>query len=301
MSYYRYSNSSYYRPSFFGGFSFFPPVIKALLISNVSLYLLAMFFGMFQFNGFPLEYFINYIFALYPFGKGFQVWQLVTYMFMHGGLFHLLFNMLALWMFGMELENTWGSRKFLLYYLICGLGAGVTHLIVSPLFGVSGPTVGASGAIYGVLLAYGILFPERPIFVYFLLPIRAKYFVLLYIGFELFSGITGTQDGIAHFAHLGGAAVGLIMLMIDRQGFRFGQMFSKSRLRYVQPEYYQKTPTVSGREDISDATYYDIRNDEERATQQRLDEILDKINQSGYQSLTYEEKQFLFEASKRLN
>src|SRR6202008_2569552 len=145
---------------------------------------------------------------LYPVGQGFYPWQLFTYMFMHGGLMHLLFNMFALWMFGMELENTWGSRKFMLYYLICGVGAGLSNLFIGPLFGPAGPTVGASGAIYGVLIAFGMMFPDRPIFVYFLLPIRARYFVLIYITLEVYAGITGTADGIAHFAHLGGAAVG---------------------------------------------------------------------------------------------
>ena len=294
MSYYRTTSSSYYRPSFFGGFSFFPPVIKALLISNVALFLLATFFGLFELNGFPLAYYINYIFALYPINNGFAFWQLLTYMFMHGGFMHLLMNMFALWMFGMELENTWGSRKFLIYYLVCGLGAGLTHLFISPLFGVSGPTVGASGAIYGVLLAYGMLFPDRPIFLYFLLPIKARYFVILYILFEVFSGVTGTQDGIAHFAHLGGAAVGIILLMLDQRGLGWNRLFSRSRLRYVQPEYHYSNPMAVRKEEITDATYYDVHNDEERATQQRLDEILDKINQSGYQSLTQEEKQFLF-------
>ncbi len=300
MSYYRSTSSNYYRPSFFGGFTFFPPVIKALLISNVALYFIASFFGMFNLNGLPLEYYINYIFALYPLHHGFGVWQLITYMFMHANFMHLLFNMLALWMFGMELENTWGSRKFILYYLICGLGAAFTQLFISPMFGAAGPTVGASGAIYGVLIAYGILFPDRPIFIYFLLPIKARYFVILYILIELFSGVTGTQDGVAHFAHLGGAAVGFIMLMLDQRGIEWKRLFPRKSPRYVQPMYHYTSPRVSSREDISDATYEDLSKGEGGPNQQRLDEILDKINQSGYQSLTEEEKQFLFEASKRL-
>ncbi len=301
MSYYRSTSSNYYRPSFFGGFTFFPPVIKALLISNVALYFIASLFGMFKLQGEPLEYFINYIFALYPLGHGFGVWQLVTYMFMHANFMHLLFNMLALWMFGMELENTWGSRKFALYYLICGLGAAFTQLVVSPMFGAAGPTVGASGAIYGVLIAYGILFPDRPIFVYFLLPIKARYFVILYILIELFSGVTGTQDGVAHFAHLGGAAVGFIMLLLDRRGIEWKRLFPRKGPTYVPPQYHYTSPRVNTREDISDATYEDLHKNDDEPSQQRLDEILDKINQSGYQSLTDEEKRFLFEASKKLN
>ncbi|MBI5215876.1 MAG: rhomboid family intramembrane serine protease [Ignavibacteriae bacterium] len=299
MSYYRYTSSSYHRPSFFGGFSFFPPVIKALLISNVALFLLVNFFGMFQIGGVPLQYFLNYVFALFPLGYGFEVWQLFTYMFMHGGFMHLFMNMFALWMFGMELENVWGSKKFLIYYLTCGLGAAFVHLLISPLFGVSGPTVGASGAVYGVLLAYGMLFPDRPIFLYFLLPIRARYFVILYILFELISGVTGTQDGIAHFAHLGGALVGFIYLLVDQHRLGLPSMFKKKPMFYAQPQY--RYTATRPQEEVGEATYEDIQSDDKTETQSRLDEILDKINQSGYQSLTEEEKRFLFEESKRLN
>src|SRR5690242_6697212 len=196
-SYYRYNSPNYYRPSFFGGFKFFPPVIKALLISNVAVTVAMWMAAPFRVSGYPLAEIGEMLFALFPFGRGFYPWQLVTYMFMHAGLMHLAFNMFALWMFGMELENTWGSRKFLIYYMICGVGAGLSNLLISPLFGQAGPTVGASGAIYGVLLAFGMMFPDRPIFVYFLLPIRARYFVLIYIGLELYAGVTGTNDGVA--------------------------------------------------------------------------------------------------------
>ena len=112
-------------------------------------------------------------------------------MFLHGGFWHLFLNMLALWMFGVELEYTWGSRRFLIYYLLCGLGAGIVNLLVAPLLGQAAPTVGASGAIFGVLIAFGMLFPDRPIYLYLLLPVRAKYFVLGYIALELFYGVTG--------------------------------------------------------------------------------------------------------------
>ena len=170
MSYYRYQNSSYQRPSFFGGFQYFPPVIKTLLISNVAVFFLSNIFSLFRLYDVPLSVFIHAYLPLYPIGEGFHFFQLFTYMFMHGGIMHLLFNMFALWMFGMELENTWGSKKFLYYYMLCGVGAGISNLLVSPLFGVSAPTVGASGAVYGILLAFGMMFPDRPIFVYFLLP-----------------------------------------------------------------------------------------------------------------------------------
>jgi len=300
MSYYQYSSSSYYRPSFLGGFKFFPPVIKALLISNVAIFFLSSFFGLFRINGLPLSAVIDVIFPLYPLGYGFQFWQLFTYMFMHGGLMHLLFNMFALWMFGMELENTWGSRKFLFYYLLCGLGAGLSNLFIGPLFSAGGPTVGASGAIYGVLIAFGIMYPDRPIFIYFLLPIRARYFVLLYILIEIYAGVTGTPDGVAHFAHLGGAAVGLVYLMLEQRGLSFNRLFTGKKLKYVNggKEYEYAN---SDRWNVSDAKYFDSHDEGDRFNQERVDEILDKISQNGYQSLTEEEKKILFEASKKLN
>ncbi len=297
MSYFRSTNSNYYRPSFFGGFKFFPPVIKALLISNVAVYFLTSFFGLFRIGSLSLGAIIGAVFPLYPLGDGFQIWQLFTYMFMHGGLMHLLFNMIALWMFGMELENVWGSRKFLTYYLACGIGAGLSTLLIAPLFAAAGPTVGASGAIYGVLIAFGMMFPDRPIFIYFLLPIKARYFVILYIGLELYAGVTGTSDGIAHFAHLGGAAVGFVFLMIDQRKLPFERLWSHTRERFSTRQQVSRYSY----QNVSDAKYDDTPDPEERVNQQQIDEILDKISQHGYKSLTDGEKKKLFDASKRLN
>ncbi len=306
MSYYRYSGSNYYRPSFFGGFKFFPPVIKGLLISNVTLFLLADFFGMFRIGSVHLVTIINSIFALYPLGDGFQVWQLFTYLFMHGSFLHLLFNMFALWMFGMELENTWGSRKFLTYYIVCGIGAGISNLLVGPLFGPAAPTVGASGAIYGVLLAFGLMYPDRPIFVYLLLPIRARYFVILYILLELYAGVNGSSDGVAHFAHLGGAAVGFVFLLIDWDKIPLRAWWRQWRMSATTPSRYGNSITrerYKTRDEISDARYYDVHgpDEDENVDQERIDEILDKISKHGYQSLSEEEKKILFDASKKLN
>lgn len=303
MAYYRYSDTNYYRPSPFGGFKFFPPVIKVLLISNTVIFILAAFFGMFRFGSVPLQAIIMYVFALYPLGDGFQVWQLFTYQFMHGGFMHLLFNMFALWMFGMELENHWGSRKFLFYYLLCGVGAGLTHLFIGPLFAPPGPTVGASGAVYGVLLAFALMYPNRPIFLYFLLPIRARYFILVYILLELYAGVTGSSSGVAHFAHLGGAAVGFVFLLIDWDKIPLRRWLYEFQMYMKRPYRYGDDSHRRYRDEISEARYSDMNDgDEEKgAYPQRIDEILDKISKSGYQSLTEEEKRILFEASKKLN
>ncbi len=297
-----YNNSgNYYRPSPIGGFSFFPPVIKALLISNAAVFLGMMFLGNFHLGENYLgEYFYHY-FALLPIGAGFLPWQLFTYMFIHAGFTHLLFNMLALWMFGMELENTMGSRKFLLFYILCGLGGGLVNLLVAPLFTAVGPTVGASGAIYGVLLAFGMMFPDRLIFIYFFIPIKAKYFVILYMALEIIS--VGSTDGIAHFAHLGGALVGFVFLLTD--GYQFGSGSGRSATMFTSAFSRRQAPPSSDYTNVSDARIYDIRDhahsNEEIELQRHIDEILDKISKDGYQSLTAEEKRLLFEASKKLN
>ena len=303
-----YRSGNYYRPSFFGGFSFFPPVIKWLLISNVAvLFLVGIVLRVFTIDGVPIGGdggFIMYFLALWPPGENFWPWQLFTYMFLHGGLGHLFFNMLALWMFGMELENNWGSKKFLIYYLLCGFGAGVANSLVAFLLGQTSPTVGASGAVFGVLIAFGMLFPDRPIYIYFLLPIRAKYFITMYIVMELFYGVSGTSDGIAHFAHLGGAAVGLIYMLIER-----GTLPGRSMWRQVRSEMKNPfaSPSPPNDREIYDAKFFDIRSgrsldkNEEEVSQQVIDAILDKISTGGYQSLTDEEKRILNEESRKIH
>jgi len=227
-------------------------------------------------------------------------------MFMHAGFTHILFNMLALWMFGMELEHVLGSRKFLTFYLLCGLGGGLANLLIAPMFTSVGPTIGASGAVYGVLLAFGMMFPDRPIYIYFLLPIKAKYFVLMYMALEIFS--VGSVDGIAHFAHLGGALVGFVYLIAD--GYRFGSSISSHKKDGLFSIFsnFSNTPKRSFSHDeygdVTDANVYDIKDqkkDTKQQHQQQIDEILDKISRNGYQSLTEEEKRILFEASKKLN
>jgi hypothetical protein len=200
-------------------------------------------------------------------------------------------------MFGMDLENDWGSRKFFIYYLICGVGGGLSNLLIGPLFGPAAPTVGASGAIYGVLIAFGMMYPDRPIFVYFLLPIRAKYFVLIYIALELWTGVTTTADNVAHFAHLGGAAVGFVYIMLDQPGNPIRAWFARlggSGARKEQPSL------VFDRRSVSDARYTDMREPADQVNQQTIDAILDKISQNGYKSLSEKEKEILFEASKKL-
>jgi membrane associated rhomboid family serine protease len=219
-------NQQYYRPNSF------PPVVKNLIIINVLVYIAQESFG----SQSPT---ILNLFALHDVHSVFfKPYQLITYMFLHGGIDHILFNMIALWMFGALLENYWGAKRFLTYYLLCGLGAGILHLVVlyfqmapvmeefhsassaiqleyinSPNFRVNEPTLGASGAIFGCLAAFGYLFPNSLIYVYFLIPIKAKWFVFIYGALELTLAIRNSAgDNVAHFAHLGGAITGLIIV-----------------------------------------------------------------------------------------
>jgi len=298
------SAGPYYRPSFFRGFHLFPPVIKWLLISNIAIWLLFdVLLAPFTLRGVPIFEVLAAYLALWPLGTHFYAWQLVTYMFMHGSFLHLFFNMLALWMFGMELEHLWGSKRFLIFYLLCGLGGALSNLLIAPLVGQVGPTVGASGAVFGVLLAFGVLFPERPIYLYFFLPVRAKYFVAFYIGWELFLGVTQTSDGVAHFAHLGGAAVGFLYLVKEMHILSIGRRSGAGVAGRRWPGSGGPRPEGV---DIQDAKFYDIRTgrsvgEDQTITQEVIDSILDKISKGGYQNLTEDEKKILNEASKKIN
>ena len=191
----------------------FSPAVKMLILWNVIFFLLQQIAG---------RYLIAFG-ALFPYAvvrHGF-VWQLVTYMFLHGGIWHILFNMFALWMFGSELEFLWGTRRWLKYYFLTGVGAGITTVAFAWAAAGLGlgnaramfiPTIGASGAIYGLLLAFGLTFPNRPIYLYFLFPIPARVFVLIFGGIEFLASISYVNDGIGHFAHLGGMLFGYVYL-----------------------------------------------------------------------------------------
>ncbi|MFO1312373.1 MAG: rhomboid family intramembrane serine protease [Burkholderiales bacterium] len=193
-----------------------PPVTLALIAVNVAVYLLQ--------SSSPA---LLMQFALWPFDSAaatggqvaFHFWQILTYGFLHGGLTHLLFNMFALYMFGGALEQVVGPRRYLAYYLVCVATAAITQLVVMAFAREIYPTVGASGGVFGLLLAYAIYFPNNRVF--FLLipfPIKARVFVLIYAAVELFLGVTGTQEGVAHFAHLGGLVGGALMIAYWRRG-----------------------------------------------------------------------------------
>jgi membrane associated rhomboid family serine protease len=165
--------------------------------------------------------------ALWPLESGyFTPWQVVSYGFLHGSFNHLFFNMFAVWMFGTPLERSWGSRRFAVYYGACVVGAAVVQLAVQLFEGEVYPTVGASGGVFGLLLAYGVMWPENRIFLlFFPVPIKAKWFVLIYGGIELLLGFTRAMPGIAHFAHLGGMIFGAVLLY--RWGWRPGMTWKR--------------------------------------------------------------------------
>ena len=195
--------------------NYMPALTTLLVVANVVVYLMQVAIpGLVG----PL--------ALWPLVAGaasggrvsFELWQLVTYAFLHGSLLHLAFNMFALYMFGSALEQVLGPRRYLAYYFVSVLTAALTQLVVTAASGTIYPTVGASGGVFGVLLAYAVYFPQNKIYIFFLpIGIPARVFVVIYAALELFLGVTGTQEGVAHFAHLGGLVGGATMLAYWRR------------------------------------------------------------------------------------
>ncbi len=297
----------------------FPPFIKFLFVSNGIIFFIQMFFDSgFRFAGIPLEDMLTQWFALWPVQSGLLMpWQLITYQFMHGGFGHIFFNMFALWMFGMELENIWGTKKFATFYLASGVAAGLVHLAVSYFTDAAFvPTIGASGAIMGVLLAFGMTFPTRPVMIFPLFfPIPARIFVVLYAGFDLVMGISRSGDGVAHFAHLGGALGGFLLIKFGEPLWRWIEQRGPQRQTWTEQPYqdvrfrdvpkqqpapvirFESTPTPTPASTFTPSRF--IVNGQ-AVSQEQIDAILDKISLSGYHNLSEEEKKILFEVSKQL-
>ena len=313
-----------------------PVVTKNLLIINI-----LVFVATYVFKGVNID--LNDILGLHFFlASDFHIWQFFTYMFMHGGFTHILMNMFMLWMFGMVVENVWGPRKFLFYYIVCGVGAGLcqelaqygTYLVeglanfdsvrvgttVLPMdvYLNMMNTVGASGAIYGVLLAFGMLFPEERMFIIPIpIPIKAKWIVMGSIVVELFSAIGTSNDGVAHLAHLGGMLFGFILIRYWKKhpysgygdfGMNKGhQFFDRMKSSWEQRGGHDARNATNGSRDswtnTSQRNTADNKSDwdynaRKRQQQEEVDRILDKIRKSGYDSLTKDEKQKLFDSSK---
>lgn len=220
-------------------------------------------------------------------------WTLLTYMFVHGGFMHLLFNMLGLFFFGPPLEAKWGSREFIKFYLICGLGGAVLSFLF-----VGSAIVGASAAVYGVMLAFAMNWPDTPIYIWGIFPIPAKILVGVMAAMSLFSAFGGRYDGVAHFAHLGGFAAAWIYMKWDRRRRghsmdRFRKMMSKRQLTVV-PGGKESAPS-RGRPAAGPTS----NPGQEAALLDELDRVLEKISSSGMGSLTPAERKLLDEVSRR--
>ena len=300
-----YQDRGSYSPRGFGGFSFFPPIIKNLLIINGIVFFIQIISENIVVGGRLLENYITGYFGLIPFINpewSFLPWQLITYQFLHGGFMHIFFNMLMLWMFGMEIENLMGSRKFLVFYLLSGIGGGLLQLLLGS---GGGAIIGASGAVFGVMVAFAMYFPDRMIYIYFLFPVKAKYLIVFLMVIEFLS--VGNGSFIAHLAHLGGASVGFLFVLLDRQhNFNFDSLFNifKFNRDSSSSDYFKKKSSgfSFGKREVEEAEFYEIKDSkesEDKVDQEVIDQILDKISRSGYQNLTEKEKKILFEASKK--
>ena len=274
---------NYRRGPVAGGILGFPPAISQLVLINAIVFLIQMLLpesSLYRIMGSPVP--------MIPTGLGLvpnqvvtqgMVWQLVTYMFLHGGVMHVLLNMFYLVMFGSDLERWWGSREFVKYYFICGIGAGIIHVITTFVFDLDPriPTIGASGAVFGVLIAYGMAFPTRRILLWFVIPVSARALVAIAAFIELAMTVEYRGgDGVARFAHLGGMLVGYLYLKQESIAWWVKQRLGERR-------------RPSRR----------FRRDQDAGLQATIDDILDKISREGMGSLSEEEKQLLHESAER--
>ncbi|CAN5666428.1 hypothetical protein BH23GEM7_BH23GEM7_19620 [soil metagenome] len=257
------------------------PWVKRLLIANGVIFLLTLAFsGMWSYLAFTPAEVLR------------QPWTPLTYMFVHQRFFHLLFNMLGLFFFGPPLEERWGSTEFLKFYLVCGVGGAILSLLM-PQY----PIIGASAAVYGVMLAYAMYWPDNPIYIWGIIPVKAKWLVTFFIGMSLFYALTGGAPGIAHLAHLGGCAAAFLYLKSNwgptPYGPRVPQLRKRSTANVVSSE---KRPAASapGRRR---RTSRPPSGEEELLDD--IDRILDKISAHGLTSLTDEERRRLDEASRK--
>lgn len=311
-----------------------PIVTKYLLIINIVMFLITELVA-------PMGIDLTGILGLHFFkASDFHVYQLITYMFMHGGWMHIIMNMFMLWMFGMVIESVWGPKKFLFYYIVCGIGAGLCQEVAQyASYVIQGldayqfvnaggsqmpmdaylnlmTTVGASGAIYAVLLAFGMLFPDERMFIIPIpIPIKAKWIVVGSVALELFYALGQPGDGVAHVAHLGGMLFGFILIKYWQKhpysgpddfgmgkGSQFFDRMKNSWERHSShssgggTKFHYRPNTASEQTRRESDWEYNAR---KKAEQDEVDRILDKIRRSGYDSLTDEEKRKLFEKSKK--
>ena len=270
----RYQYSSHgFRKDFSGNPLSLPNGVKLLLIINISVFILVELSGN--------KNILFSLFGLVPQAilKEYKIWQIFTYLFLHAGFFHIFLNMLFLWILGKDLEIDWGKNEFLLFYFVCGAGAGFITVLIN--FNSFMPTVGASGAIYGVLVAYGFTYPNRMVYLYGLLPIRVKYMVLGMGIIAFFASLYSGPSTTSHITHLNGMIIGLIYILFNFKWKTVRLWYIKMRLKSIHGK-------PNGKED------------EEAYIKVQVDKILDKLNDQGWESLTSKEEEFLIRASKQL-
>ncbi|HOO57477.1 MAG TPA: rhomboid family intramembrane serine protease [bacterium] len=283
-------NYYYNRPQVRFGPGQISPVVKTLIIANVAVFLLQSVLKMFSAETLLITHF-----GLVPkmFFTRLHIWQPVTYLFLHGNLMHVLFNMLFLWMFGTEVEQRMGSRVFTIYYFFCGIGAGLLTLVINSTILLNHtsalvpygnlitswviPTIGASGAVFGVMLAYGMLFPNRMILLFFIIPVKAIFFVMLIACIEMYYLVFQTQGGISNAAHIGGMLFGFLFMRYHSK-----IMSVIDNLVFKNRQAREKKVLINKQEDIV-----------------RLNAILDKINRDGIHTLTPAEREFLRNHARR--
>ena len=269
---YQYSSSGY-RQNSRGNPLLLPNGVKLLLIINIAIFVLMELSGQ--------KSILFQLFGLVPRSvlQEYRLWQTFTYLFLHGGWIHILFNMLVLWMFGKDLEMDWGKNEFLIFYFVCGIGSG----LITVLANINSPIVivGASGSIYGVLVAYGFTYPNRTVYLYGVFPLKVKYVVLGFGVIAFLASLSAAQSKVSHITHLSGMIIGIIYIL-------FNIRWRNIRLLYIK----MRLSSIKGKQNNQE--------DEKNHIKMQVDKILDKLNDQGWESLTSQEEEFLTRASKRL-
>lgn len=276
------------------GFNNLPAAIRVIIAVNVVVFLFQVAGSIV--GGSSFDFFIRDWFAFFPdpLVTFSQPWRLVTYMFLHGGFFHLLFNMLWLWWMGRAVEERLGPRTFCAVYFGSGIGGALIDVLLAQVFGIN-YVIGASGAVFGVMVAFAVLFPRMPIMLFLLPPIEARYVVAGLIALNVLT--LGGNTGVAHAVHLGGAGVGYLLMKAWQSGFDLSKPFrTLERWWYGLKGSYQKTTTTKRNSNMYSVSDVEIV---EEVEQTELDAILEKISKQGYDALSKEEKRKLFELSKK--
>lgn len=259
-----------------------PPAVRLLITANIAVFVLSYVVGGKFYDLFGLV--SEHVLA------DRWVWQLVTYLFIHGSFFHLLFNLFALWMFGMPVERQYGHRDFLKYYFICGLGAAAASVALSPHSTV--PVIGASGPVYGLLVAFAMLYPDAVVYLYFLIPVKAAHMAILFGLIEFFAGATSATPGVARFAHLGGMVTGYLYIRW------WNTIKWRSRALWLgwmgRQSPFPSAPRRQARKPLSTPP------PQETTDMDEVDRVLDKILVSGIESLTVEEREIMRRYSERM-